>query len=200
MSKKNTNRDNFPAKVIKTIRDRVEGICSNPDCRRLTIGPHSDKEKFLNLGRASHITAAAPGGPRYDPNITRDERRSIDNAIWLCNMCADKIDKDEEKYTQKLLLSWKKKSESIATKQLEKPISGHNEILQTMLISKRHSLHDFEKSYSIFAEAYVDKLSSIDPRFNPKVDFIDNITHIRLGAVLDTISCLGFFHEEKSSQ
>jgi tetratricopeptide (TPR) repeat protein len=105
-------RDNFPARVRQILAERVAHRCSNPTCERLTIGPHSALNKALKLGRASHIRAAAPGGPRYDPNQDVEARTSINNGIWLCAICADLIDKDEQIYTVSLLLNWKHSAEA----------------------------------------------------------------------------------------
>ena len=87
-------RDDFPEEVKRIVAARVGNQCSNPDCRALTSGPQIDPTKALNVGVAAHITAAAPGGPRYDPSLTPEERRHPDNAIWLCQNCAKLVDND----------------------------------------------------------------------------------------------------------
>lgn len=41
---------------IKTILcERVGGRCSNPNCRRETLGPHREGDKRLSIGEAAHI-------------------------------------------------------------------------------------------------------------------------------------------------
>jgi hypothetical protein len=35
-----------------------------------------------------HITGAAPGGPRFDVNLSDKARRSASNGIWHCQTCA----------------------------------------------------------------------------------------------------------------
>ena len=41
---------------IKTILcERVGGRCSNPNCRRETLGPHREGDKRLSMGEAAHI-------------------------------------------------------------------------------------------------------------------------------------------------
>lgn len=107
-------RDNFSARTIRTLAHRVGYLCSKPDCRRPTAGPAQDEEKTVNLGKAAHITAASPGGPRYDASLTSEERRSISNGIWLCSYDADLIDKDEARFTVDLLHKWKKDAEECA--------------------------------------------------------------------------------------
>ena len=43
---------------------------------------------------------------------TQEDRRSIDNAIWLCHGCSDLVDKDEEQFSEDLLKSWKIEQEN----------------------------------------------------------------------------------------
>lgn len=105
------NRDNFTAKTVEILAKRVGYLCSNPDCRKHTIGPNSQKDKVTLIGVAAHITAAAEGGPRYDETLSSEQRKDIDNGIWLCNNCSTLIDKDATKYTVDLLNYWKKEAE-----------------------------------------------------------------------------------------
>src|SRR6266436_1985420 len=100
-------RDDFPEEVKRTVAARVGNICSNPQCHALTSGPQDDPAKALNVGVAAHITSAASGGPRYNAALTGDERRSSENAIWLCQNCAKLVDNDVSQFTEKLLQAWK---------------------------------------------------------------------------------------------
>ncbi|MEH1837321.1 MAG: hypothetical protein V7L20_00780 [Nostoc sp.] len=111
MSITHNNRDNFSEGTKKTLAERAAYLCSNPNCRSLTVTPHSDSNKSLKTGIAAHICAAAPDGPRYDPNQTQEERKSIDNGIWLCHNCSDIVDKDEQRYTKATLVQWKQQHE-----------------------------------------------------------------------------------------
>lgn len=113
------NRDEFPIRVKQILAERVAHTCSNPVCQRSTVGPHSLPDKALKIGRAAHIKGAAPGGPRYDPQQTAEERSSIENGIWLCADCADIVDKDADVFPVSLLLSWKHASEAKALERLQ---------------------------------------------------------------------------------
>jgi|GEM_PF-3954369 len=104
-------RDDFPQPVKDLLAKRVAYHCSNPNCPRHTIGPSSDPNKSIMTGEAAHITAASPGGKRYNPTLTSDERSAIDNGIWLCSYCAGLVDKDENIYTVELLRKWKSEAE-----------------------------------------------------------------------------------------
>jgi hypothetical protein len=85
---------------------------------RSTSGPALDGSRSVNVGEAAHITAAAHGGKRYDPSITPQERAADANAIWLCDLCAALIDKDEKRYPVELLRKWKGDAEDRALKEI----------------------------------------------------------------------------------
>ncbi|MBI2681396.1 MAG: NACHT domain-containing protein [Candidatus Solibacter usitatus] len=89
-------RDDFSATVKGMVAARAGYRCSI--CRGTTVGPDSTDGK-VNVGVAAHITAASPGGPRYDPTQTPEERASLDNAIWLCQNHAHLIDVDTAFFT-----------------------------------------------------------------------------------------------------
>lgn len=118
---KKDKRDNFASTLKNKLAKRVLYICSNPNCRKITIGPDSENG-INNIGVAAHICAAAPGGPRYDKNMSEEERKSINNGIWLCQSCAKLIDSDENKYTVQLIKKWKEQTESIVGYNFEKRI------------------------------------------------------------------------------
>src|SRR5437870_11180092 len=88
----NNVRDEFRAGVKKALAYRVSLQCTNPLCRRPTAAPHIEPDKYNLLGEAAHITGARPDGPRYEPAMSRAERCSISNGIWLCRNCARIID------------------------------------------------------------------------------------------------------------
>lgn len=112
-------RDDFSLPTKKTLANRVGQKCSNPSCRKPTCGANDDPQAFTNIGVASHICAAASGGPRYDESMTPGERKSIKNGIWLCQSCSKLIDDDELRYSKSTLLSWKKSAEESAIRELE---------------------------------------------------------------------------------
>ena len=87
-------RDDFPPATKRSLAERVSFLCSNPDCRAPTSGPQVTNSKSMNVGVAAHITAAAQGGPRYEPSLSPDERASATNGIWLCQNCAKMVDND----------------------------------------------------------------------------------------------------------
>ncbi len=86
---------------------RVGWLCSYPSCREPTVGATSDGDDVINVGVAGHISAAAPGGPRYDPDMKPDQRRSPDNGIWLCQDHAKALDSNDPEFTVENLRRWK---------------------------------------------------------------------------------------------
>ncbi len=112
-------RDDFDEKTKDTLARRVGFRCSNPQCQKLTSGPQINPQKSINIGVASHIAAASLGGKRYDKVQTPEQRKSIDNGIWLCQSCSKLVDSDEHRYSVELLKKWKLDAENRALQDLE---------------------------------------------------------------------------------
>ena len=82
------NRDDFTEGTRRKIGQRAGWLCSFPGCRAFTEGATSDENGRMSVGTASHICAAAPGGPRYDEDMSPEERRSVTNAPMRCSQMA----------------------------------------------------------------------------------------------------------------
>lgn len=109
MTKK--NRDDFSPKTVLQIAKRAGWLCSFPTCRTHTVGATSDGEGEINIGTAAHICAAAPGGPRYDEEMSQEERSSAKNGIWMCRDHGKAIDSTDPEFTVDRLREWKKQAE-----------------------------------------------------------------------------------------
>ena len=107
---KSKNRDEFSPATKRAIERQARGHCSNPACRRLTHAATSDGAGEINIGQASHICAAAPGGPRYDAQMTSEERAAADNGIWLCDVHGRAVDAKDSKFTVEELRRWKRQT------------------------------------------------------------------------------------------
>lgn len=124
------SRDDFPIKVKDNLAKRAGFLCSNPDCKKVTVGSNENENKSTLIGVAAHITAASEGGPRYDNSLTSEERGSIDNGIWLCGNCATLIDRDPAKYSEDLLRGWKQLAEiESAARLLGKKLVNNKDLL-----------------------------------------------------------------------
>ncbi len=106
------NKNEFSERTKKILSARAAQTCSNPKCLRPTSGPHSDLNKSTIIGKAAHIAGKSPGSARHDKSMTAEERSCISNAIWLCSVCHDLIDRDERLYSIERLLSWKVQHEN----------------------------------------------------------------------------------------
>lgn len=128
-------RDDFAQDTKDLLAKRVGFKCSNPNCRKPTSGPQTDPSKSINVGVASHITAASPGGKRYNQYLSSDERSHASNGIWLCQTCGKLVDNDEVRYTVDLLNKWKILSEQAALLDVETNNSNGQFIDNSTIIS-----------------------------------------------------------------
>lgn len=104
-------RDDFTKKTVDLLAKRAGFLCSNPDCNILTVGAAPTADKSMIVGVAAHITAAAPGGPRYDPTLTPEQRRHHSNGVWLCETHGKAVDSDAEHFTVEMLRKWRQTAE-----------------------------------------------------------------------------------------
>jgi len=133
-------RDDFSARTKDTLAKRVGFLCSNPECKILTIGPNSDRISSISIGVAAHITAASQRGPRFNSGLSNNERQDIVNAIWLCQSCSRLIDRDTQKYTVEILQNWKITAELEASERLNrqlriKPIFSDQQDFETIKLN-----------------------------------------------------------------
>lgn len=119
-NKPKVKRDNFSAPTVNSLALRAGHHCSMSTCGVSTAGPSdSSPDKSVNIGVAAHITAASPGGPRYDPAMTPEERKSINNAIWLCQTHSRLIDVNPDGYSVSQLRQMKEAHETAQSARLE---------------------------------------------------------------------------------
>ncbi len=163
-------RDEFPRVIVETLAKRVGNRCSNPTCRKRTSGPHTEDDKALNLGVAAHISAASPGGPRYDPSIISEERKSVGNGIWLCQFCVKLVDNDDRRFTKSMLIQWKHEAEQEALDEIESPMAGLrvsdvDALKEFSVYFDRAALQDSLRgcgSYKKFAQSLTDLISLLN--------------------------------------
>lgn len=107
-------RDDFSTGTKELLAKRVGVTCSNPECRKPTSGPQADPTGSVNLGVAAHISAASRGGPRYEEDLSPEQRADSSNGIWLCQTCAKLIDNDSTRFSRAVLEGWKRAAERAA--------------------------------------------------------------------------------------
>lgn len=175
-----SKRDNFSVPVIRKLRERVATRCSNPNCRVATFAP-SGEDGVSNIGIAAHIHAASKGGPRYDENMSIEERKSIKNAIWLCSNCSIKIDRDIEKYPVTLLHEWKEEAEKITLEEQGQKLPAKDDAINTLTAALTGSSKNIlSQSISNVHEANRRILEALDPRFSIRSQYIDGCSLIQL--------------------
>lgn len=122
-------RDDFRKPIVEVLKMRAAYICSNPSCKKMTVAPSdTGDDKVVYMGRAAHICAASPDGPRYDATMTSEERGAITNAIFLCGNCADIIDDNGGlDYSVELLHQWKSEHEKWVRANLNKSVGENSD-------------------------------------------------------------------------
>ena len=82
--------------------------CARPDCGTVLLAASGTL-----VGEICHIAAESAGGPRFDPALTPDQRRSFANLLLLCSSCHALVDAEPVKYPAKTLRTWKRSREAI---------------------------------------------------------------------------------------
>ncbi|MBR6125329.1 hypothetical protein IKQ19_17350 [Candidatus Saccharibacteria bacterium] len=100
---------NISQNTIKRLYGLSGNVCANPKCRKPLVTEDNQ------IGEIAHICAASPEGARFDPNMTDDERRSIDNLILLCESCNKLVDSNESDYSVSILRAWKNNHEGFTS-------------------------------------------------------------------------------------
>jgi hypothetical protein len=108
-----TNRDPDPLESqVRILYGKNGGRCAYPECGVSLVMLNQHKgDQPKNVGKVAHITAASPGGPRYDASLTTPQRRSEWNLILLCGPHHDAIDTQLEFHTTVYLRDAKTKNE-----------------------------------------------------------------------------------------
>ena len=57
-------RDDFSMKTKEELAKRVAYKCSNPQCRKPTIGANENSDGIVSVEEAAHKSASSPGGKR----------------------------------------------------------------------------------------------------------------------------------------
>lgn len=93
--------------------------CYYPNCQVPTVNIFDGEGESKNV-QIAHIYAAKPGGPRFDPQMTKEERKSFRNLILLCDLHHNLVDKREpQKYSASILLRWKQENEKAIRAKLD---------------------------------------------------------------------------------
>jgi len=100
----------YKPSTIKRLYALSGNQCANPECTKQLIA--FDGETIIS--KICHIEAANKDGPRFNFQMSDDQRRSFDNLLLLCDECHSVVDNinNINQYSVKLLKEWKKTHES----------------------------------------------------------------------------------------
>lgn len=117
MAKK--TRADFSQHTKDIISARAAYRCCFPDCDVTLIGPGLEPNSIENIGECAHIYAAAPKGPRSNPNLSDNDLQKPENGIFLCKKHHALIDKEKgKKYPAEKLMLFKQMHEHKISKEL----------------------------------------------------------------------------------
>lgn len=85
-------------KTIKHLFATAANRCCHPGCEQAMV-----TDEGVVVGEVCHITASRPDGPRYNPNLSAEERDSFANLILFCPTHHKIADSDPGRYTPELL-------------------------------------------------------------------------------------------------
>ena len=190
-------RDDFPERTKDKLWRRVSGRCSKPECRVQTQGPATDEEGTVNVGKAAHITAAAPGGPRYNALLKPEQRKGFKNGIWLCAIHADLIDRDVAGHPVQLLEEWKVRAESSARRELGVPLPSPEDAVKLLSVALGGTGTLAPSAIGNVHRAVSQTLESLDPRFRVSTSYRDGITEHEITPVQPVDLCMEIDAEQR---
>jgi hypothetical protein len=182
--KGSSRRDEFPAAVILRLRQRVNDRCSNPDCRTPTSAPGDGELDVSSIGVAAHIHAAAKGGPRYLSSLSTDQRRGIQNGIWLCWDCSVKVDRSPKQFAADLLRAWKTQAEQRASTEQGRRLPTHEDAVdQVAMVLGAAPARLVPSAIGNAHRATAVALERLDSRFRVETAFDQGLTRYTLNAL-----------------
>lgn len=87
------------------------GLCYWPGCPEPMLKAVEGEMDFI--GQRVHIRGALPGSARYDPTMSDDQRRSIQNLVLMCKSHHEIVDiRQPTRYPVSVLTRWKAQREA----------------------------------------------------------------------------------------
>lgn len=148
---------NISQNTIKRLYGLSGNVCANPNCRKTLITENNQ------IGEIAHICAASPDGPRYDPNMTDDERRSINNLLLLCETCNKLVDRNAKDYPVSVLKQWKNNHEGFVSS------DSYNTFFKNIW-EKRNTGHLCKQDLDVGDDAYSSEIIVYDKKRVVKQD------------------------------
>lgn len=189
-------RHDFLQSTVQRLRDRAGNVCSFPDCSVHTHGAAFTGDKAVGVGVACHIKAAAPGGPRYDREQSREERRHINNGIWMCQTHSKLVDADDSAYSVETLHQWKQQAEERSNRLINQKSFTEGEVkaaveegaISVLQRWVNKSNDPLDMPLVEVMQGYEAGLEALDPRFKVQVDKVGGSFNHIISAAQDAVS------------
>lgn len=104
--------------VLRELYLKSGNQCAFPGCNHLIIDTNG-----VFIGQLCHIESALPGGPRFNPNQTNEDRRSFENLLLMCT-AHHKITDNEDEFPVDRMKEIKANHESQFTNAEEKILAS----------------------------------------------------------------------------
>mgnify|MGYP006951086890 CR=1 FL=1 len=158
-------RDDFTEATKRRLSEEVDHHCVFPGCWVLTSIPHPRGRGRLVVGQAAHLSAAAENGPDYDPELTPEQRRALENGVNLCATHARLIDVWRDMFPLETARGWQRKAVENLRSSLGRPtfaahadrrqvVTAVEEFLRLLnqcprMIKTRYSGNDIQAAYNL---------------------------------------------------
>ena len=158
---------------IRALFSRTGNQCAFPGCVHPLVEDGDDQF----IAQVCHIEAPEKGGPRYNPSMTDEDRKSTKNLIVLCYRHHVNVDKDTDLYTVKYLQDMKHSHEV--------NFSSRPYMISDQMIDRIFKeLYLFEHEVSHINKVWQQEFD-LAMRLNLSKDPFEH-----LNAILDNISCI----------
>jgi hypothetical protein len=142
-----------------------------PNCKEVIVDPSG-----AMLGKVAHIHAAEPGGARYSPSMSDEDRRGFENLFIVCGKHHDFIDykENEKDYPAELLRKYKHTHESRFR-------TAERQLLQQFIDSTQTSQPTYPVHLNaLFKALNYSEVEEIEDEVRGIRDFIDNLRELPL--------------------
>lgn len=121
----NVTRDNFTPNTKQLLGQAVGFNCVRPGCAKPTTAYDPKSDSIKNISTAAHDAGAAPGGPRYNASMTREQRKAYENGAFLCPTCARLVDADVDRFPPGILSRWQSSAADYRRKRMQMPTAPY---------------------------------------------------------------------------
>jgi hypothetical protein len=142
-------RPNISRLTIKQLYSKSGNQCAYPDC----VAKNFD-DQGKNMSSIAHISAISPGGPRYDSNLTIEDRNDISNLLILCYKHHREIDHDNpDNYSIEVLKKMKTDHESTVEQIFDLPDNELENIIKKLENELNEKIEQVEGTMQLLENA-----------------------------------------------